>query len=1288
MKARLRLLKIIGEVLIIVLIVSAISVGLLRAFFPYISHYQGHFEKLASQALHRPVKIGAMKASWHTISPSFQLNNVQIFDPQGQQAVLTVKQFQINVNVLASLWHRQLKTRAFHLNGSQLVIHQYSDGNYDVNGIKLHFAEDKDQKQFEIQNLLEWLQSQGDIALDDLTIDWYGKDGLHLPITDVQLKFNRGFFHNQVIGLATLSQDPATRVRFVVNLNALALTASQVHAKAYLYLKNVNLPFWLKDHQWQGLTLIQGKLPEARVWATWQNKKLHSIQAVVNAQDVQAQLNREGEKPQNIVIDDVRSSVVWESFGKGWSLAVNPVFLSLDHHPWSFQTFSIQNFVTGPQSTVKIYRLDRFSLDALQHLPLLTTLLPEALQQHISQLQPKGVVRNIMIRDERNAGQKNFSAAVHLDNIQWRNQGKIPGMEHLSGDLKLTSTMGDLQLQGKDLVVADQAWFKQPLAFKAYQAHVQWLKQTDAWKLKVSQLHLNDLAIEVVGDTEIDLKAQQSPFVRLLAKASIHDVKKIANYLPLNFFSPKLSEWLQQAFKGGDHIDVEALLQGPLKDFPFDQQTGRFEIIAHAHNVNLNYAEGWPNLTGLTADVIFDDRSMRIQARQGQLLGVPIHATQAYMQDLAHSPLLIQGDMQGKSQQGLDFLAHSPLNETFGPVLKQLTINGTMQSHIHLSIPFHNDEPIQVDGQAKLLPHNILTFPNWHITLTELQGLIHFTQDSMSSVGLQAKWLNQPLALSMLTQPTPKGGSTTRVSAKGATPVNTVLDHYQLNLLKPYLQGQTAFVASVLATKKSEHASTRIVIGFDSNLQGVAINLPEPFKKLPSEKMPTHVEIVPESQTDALNFYGYYGDQLSAAAKLMPNKKHDLTLSQANIRFGDRNAQLPNVKGITITGNIANFDWDALMDELKSILPQSKQQSFDLSTHGLPINRVDLHLGQYSLFGLKGQQLQILALPGEEGWSLMLNSPNIIGRLWLPIHLMIQPIQGDFQRFNYLSTPPSPKKNQTVSPGKIPGLNLNIQNFSYNNKLIGRMNVVARPQGNSLLVERFTLTSSYFNLNAKGMWLGVGNNQQSMITGNFNSQNMGAALKAWGVTGSLKGAKGDGNFNLSWLGPLYDPDFAKLNGQFSFNFKSGRIVNISQGSEAEMGIGRILNLLSLQNLPRRLSLDFSDLFAEGFPFDTLKGNFRIQNGNAISNDTSLNGPIAKVDMTGKISLGNKTYDLTLIITPYVTASLPVVATIAGGPVAGAAAWVANKVFGKVVNQLTAQSYHVTGPWDNPQMDKI
>ena len=101
-----------------------------------------------------------------------------------------------------------------------------------------------------------------------------------------------------------------------------------------------------------------------------------------------------------------------------------------------------------------------------------------------------------------------------------------------------------------------------------------------------------------------------------------------------------------------------------------------------------------------------------------------------------------------------------------------------------------------------------------------------------------------------------------------------------------------------------------------------------------------------------------------------------------------------------------------------------------------------------------------------------------------------------------------------------------------------------------------------------------------------------------------------------------------------------------------------------------------------------KGHFTLADGLLKTNDALMDGPIALIQMNGGLNVLDRWYDLELQVYPYITASLPVVASIAGGPLAGVATWAASHVINKGMQQVSAYTYKVTGPWGSPQVKQL
>ncbi|MFN7096540.1 MAG: AsmA-like C-terminal region-containing protein, partial [Gammaproteobacteria bacterium] len=208
------------------------------------------------------------------------------------------------------------------------------------------------------------------------------------------------------------------------------------------------------------------------------------------------------------------------------------------------------------------------------------------------------------------------------------------------------------------------------------------------------------------------------------------------------------------------------------------------------------------------------------------------------------------------------------------------------------------------------------------------------------------------------------------------------------------------------------------------------------------------------------------------------------------------------------------------------------------------------------------------------------------------------------------------------------------------------------------------------------------------MTGTLNSSDVSQALKNMGLPANLSSHHGQANMTLSWPGAPYQPVLPQLNGNISLQLNDGMIAGLTESTNAKVGFGRLLTSLSLQNLPDRLSASFSNPGQHGFNFTSITGQFQLQNGNATIRQGALTSSIAAISVTGSINLANQTYNMTMVIVPHLTSSVPVAATLVGGPIVGVVAWAANKILSPAVNAISQDQYKVTGNWANPVITKI
>ena len=168
---------------------------------------------------------------------------------------------------------------------------------------------------------------------------------------------------------------------------------------------------------------------------------------------------------------------------------------------------------------------------------------------------------------------------------------------------------------------------------------------------------------------------------------------------------------------------------------------------------------------------------------------------------------------------------------------------------------------------------------------------------------------------------------------------------------------------------------------------------------------------------------------------------------------------------------------------------------------------------------------------------------------------------------------------------------------------------------------------------------------------------------------------------LGWVGPPVKLDYPTLTGKFNLKIDQGQIL------KADAGVGRLLGVLSLQALPRRITLDFRDVFSEGFAFDFVQGDFEMDEGILKTNNLQMKGVNAAVIMEGTADIVNETQDIRAHVVPEINTLTASLVATAINPAIGAGTFLAQLFLNKPLTAATTREFHVHGSWAEPQVER-
>lgn len=1288
-KLALSLAKKMGYVVALFLILAAIIVGASRFLSPIVDKHRSDFEKIASSMLDAPVSIEKVHFSWYQYQPTIGFNEVTILNKETNKPALQIRDVKLFFSIPRSIWRRSLVPSGIMISGSELNVHQSETGEFSVQGFPSlgGFNSQPYSNETKFKDVMKWLSEQPRLILQNIDVSLTSKIGEKHLITLHNLSFeNSGDVHN-IQGKAVLHQKIPTEATLAIEWQGKEFDLEQIKAKLYLYVTGVSLSQWKNSLVWDNWRIDDGVV-SAKVWATWGQGVFHKIQASLQTFGLSIYSTT---SQSSYRINRLSGNAGWKREGKGYIIAGDDILIDLPTHLWPVTNFylALKPDAKGELSPT-VATLGYVDLHDIQSiLPSFPTWLTESSKKMLNDLQLKGSLQNATITFANPWTDWNQTAinanVMQLSFLPWNN---LPGVKNVSGAIKWNGAEGSVTLNTNRAQLTYDAFFTKPIQIDQLTGVLQAKRnQNNEWLLTSPGIQLlnNDLAANVGGSLTLPAD-KSSPIADMKANLTMQKINAVTRYLPSKIMDKELTEWLKQAFLGGDIKSATAILRGKLTDFPFDNKDGEFSVSTVVKNVDFSYAPGWPLMKRLNANLVFAGRKMTIDVDSAFMFSIPlknVHGVIPYLGGDKPQILDVQSDaIPMDFAEGLHFVHASPLEKNIGKMFADMDVSGPTTLTLNLTVPLSHPDDTQVKGSLALKDTKIKLVP-WNLTVDKLNGELGFTEKGTTAQNIQGLLFNKPLTFSLATLPKTK--TTSIVQAKFTNTIDLAdLEKWLKIPLSTYAEGTTEVSGEI-----DMGLDSPLELRLKSNLVGVTIkDLPDDYGKKAEEARAFSANIFSQEK-QPLRLQLEYGQLLGAALILDRKEKGEIHLISAGIQLGAGVPPWPATPGLYITGDFAQLEWDQIKKYMgdKAVSNNTTQMNMGgLKLKGIDINAKRLKLGSQIVDDISFQ-----VEPTANSWNVNISSPDIVGQLQVPANFNRQgQITAQFQRINL-------KANESATASSLPDFEVKslpaisfvANSITYNGMPLGQVSFKTVPNNQGMVIKSLSIMSSRVNLQASGDWQQTGNNYVTHLRGRANSSNVTALLSSLGFDAkNFIANKGALDFDLNWGNAPYAPSLASLTGRAKLDLGSGRVVDIGQESGAKMDIGRMLSIFSLQTIPRRLSLDFSDVFQKGYSFDFIRGDFNFENGDAYTNNLRFEGPVAKVAINGRIGLKNKDYNFILSITPYVTSSVPVaaglmVATGLLNPLVGLGAFAVNGVIGPQVSKVSTYYYSVTGPWDNP-----
>ncbi len=1242
----------------------AVVLTVVRFLLPMLEERKPDLEQYLSLRSGHLVRIESLHAYWDGLHPGAQANGMQVYATDGRQSAIRLSEVRISLALLPLLWGK-LEINSLVVVNPSLALERLADGRFRISGFNpLQAAQQTDDEKF-----FDWLFQQGRLKIENGELQWLDHRAIDSPVhlTRVNLSLqNRGSRHR----LEFSAEFPPRMCRecsMILDISGDPLVSTAWDGDIYLRAAEVDI---------NALPLIaREKLPAAflgkfnlQMWSEWEQGRPVSVRGNVRVADLRLPLPG-WETP--LGIREAGGDLSWKARRSGWRLDVANPMIGLTGPAWAAEHLHILYQPDETQVQVKHLDLGDITGFAMRLKNGLTETARNAPAKSSAMLdywlaaRPEGAVNNFSLRVfGKGDSPDDFSLETDISMATVLPYGKYPGAQGLSGHLSLSRLAGNLRLDSGNIAVSLPEIFRAPLAARRVSGDLNWEKYTDYWLINGDNLRLTSEDIQGTGKLSVRLPLDKtiSPHVKL--RVDFHDGNgaHAARYFPVHHLSPATLAWMERSFLGGEITQGYLIYDGPIHDFPFRQQTGKFELRGHVRRGVYRFLPGWEPIRQAEVDVAVNGSEVLVtgNGKIGNLNASQV-AVQARDTSDGHRVVHVSGKVAGPVNETLNVLREAKPEPgtarwlAYVPAGLQGVGEGALS--LDLTIPLGAVHSTGINGEYRFLK-STLRFPGTGVAAEGLEGSVRFTESGIREGALRSRFL---------------GGET--ILAAGQ-------DQGQLRI-----HGEGVISAQGIAPMLGAQIAARISGGINWNatwrwnnvagnlhaeadLRNLKILLPAPLdrpKGLAEEKLVVRTE---SSTRDNIMLGVSVGNRMSGRL-LFGRETGGWSLTRGRIGFGEESVVLPKERGLHVSARLDEVDIDQWWPLLGD------------GSGGIPtlISRVSAEVRSFSMFDRRFGSLALDFTRNRDIWSGNVSGASMAGNVKFSGKGPAARLELDLARL-VLPDKQHERRDEKADPRRLPTVELRSKSFQLSDKQLGELDFMAAPGESGWQIRRFNLSRPEMKLNVSGDWQFANSKHASAFVVEFNSADMGKTMEAFGVPGQMSGGEVSVKSNLSWPGSPANVQLATLSGGIELSAKKGRFLQVKQGA------GRLFGLLDLSAISRYLTLDFTPVFGKGLIYNQIHGEVVIEKGNAYTHNFSIRGPATQIDIGGRIGLAAEDFDLAIELEPKLSNTVTLATWGVWGPQVAAVVLAAQKIFKKQIEAGTRITYVVKGSWDNPTITKL
>ncbi|MFN2328618.1 MAG: YhdP family protein [Chromatocurvus sp.] len=509
----------------------------------------------------------------------------------------------------------------------------------------------------------------------------------------------------------------------------------------------------------------------------------------------------------------------------GWRLHASQLSVAHDGQRWEMPRARFQ--LLGDSLSARIAGM---RLDGIEKLFAAAPATPDALASALADLRPRGFLTaaDLTLDDIRAPG-NSWSFAARIDETAVDSWRGAPGVEGLDALVELTPAGGRILLDGRKTALTFPAFYRQPLAYDELYGELALVWDEEAVNVSSNLITARGAEGTAKAVFSLDFPRHDDvvgPAMNLLVGLRDSEPRHRAKYLPATL-PGGVTRWLQDSLSGGRIEQGGFVWRGSLRRRNFEHMT--VQMFFELQDTDIRFDPQWPALRDFSGPVLIDDRRVSIWADSGSVGDLQLHYLSAELAGTAPgvSEMAVAVRVAGDAGAGLGIVRNSPLNDLTAGALGNWQASGDVRADLRLHIPVSNlAAGPQIDLEATLDGVALDIRPG-RLPLRDMQGILRY-QTGRGFAGSDVAGSLWGEALTARHGDSADAATDTQIDLEATVAAPALLDW--LGDDPGMIRGQTS-VSGVLRIARGRAP----VLALNSALEGVALDLPAPWGKMPAD---------------------------------------------------------------------------------------------------------------------------------------------------------------------------------------------------------------------------------------------------------------------------------------------------------------------------------------------------------------------------------------------------------------------------------------------------------------------